>query len=415
MLTVTLAADERSVLGVDPSRAMLDYASCRPGGHRVRWLLGDSRAVAGAVFDAAIMSGNVAQHIPADEWSRTLSDLRSSLRDGGILAFESRNPAARAWLGWSSAQPRLRESTHGPVQELMEVREVRQGVVDLLSHNRFIVNDEEVVHRQTLVFRTAPQIVQDLHDAGFGHVEVYGDWVRGPLRPTSPLMVFLATATSDPGESVHSTDDARVLRDDDPAAAVLLRRGSRLVAESWGARLVLPVGFEQTPYRAAVQRATRDGVEIGELDSAWTEALLTFEDATRDDFPMTPATPQPVPRDADDLARAWAAGARCFAAVRDSSVLGATWIRVQGDGAETDTTAVLASERHRGLAVGVKAAAILAAAEAGARHFATGGAAANAASIAMDQALGYTLTERWLSLVPPASDPGESPSSRPIR
>ena len=66
------------------------------------WVLGDSRAIPGGGFDLAVMSGNVAQHIPDPAWERTLSDLRRALRDGGVLVFESRNPRARAWTTWSS-------------------------------------------------------------------------------------------------------------------------------------------------------------------------------------------------------------------------------------------------------------------------------------------------------------------------
>ncbi|BDA63834.1 class I SAM-dependent methyltransferase [Actinomyces capricornis] len=108
ILTVTLAAPGRRVVGADPSTAMLDHARRRPGAAAVTWVEGDSRALACGRherFDLMILTGNAAQHIPDPEWQRTLHDLRHSCRDGAVLAFETRNPAARAWIGWAGPSP----------------------------------------------------------------------------------------------------------------------------------------------------------------------------------------------------------------------------------------------------------------------------------------------------------------------
>lgn len=59
------------------------------------------------------------------------------------------------------------------------------------------------------------------------------------------------------------------------------------------------------------------------------------------------------------------------------------------------------AHRRRGLAAAVKAASVAAGVRAGHRLFGTGGAAVNAGSLAMNQAVGYEVTERWVTLVPP--------------
>lgn len=59
ILTVTLAAAGRDVLGVDPSAAMLRHARPRPGAEAVRWVLGDSTAIAPARADLALMPAPV--------------------------------------------------------------------------------------------------------------------------------------------------------------------------------------------------------------------------------------------------------------------------------------------------------------------------------------------------------------------
>lgn len=67
ILTVTLRAPDRTVVGVDPSASMLAYARQRPGGDAVDWRVGDSRQIPGDGFDLAVMTGNVAQHFPAND------------------------------------------------------------------------------------------------------------------------------------------------------------------------------------------------------------------------------------------------------------------------------------------------------------------------------------------------------------
>lgn len=90
LLTVTFVTEGRRVVGVDPSAVMLDLARRRPGASGVEWIEGDSASIPGDDFDLAVMTGNVAQHIGDADWTRTLADLRRSLRAGG----HSRSKAA---------------------------------------------------------------------------------------------------------------------------------------------------------------------------------------------------------------------------------------------------------------------------------------------------------------------------------
>lgn len=194
ILTVTFAQHGREVVGVDPSPNMLSYARQREGADGVRWVLGDSRAVAADTIDFVVMTGNVAQHIAEDEWPRTLRDLRKALRSGGTLAFESRSPLARAWLGWSTAAPTTRHTMHGPLTEWADVEETASGVIQVAFHNRFADTGEDVVQNETLYFRDRRAIEDALNNAGFDVETVYGDWQRGPFTENSAVMVFVASA-----------------------------------------------------------------------------------------------------------------------------------------------------------------------------------------------------------------------------
>ena len=99
-------------------------------------MLGDSRNIPGGRFDLAVMSGNVAQHIPDPAWERTLSDIGRALRAEGVLVFESRNPRARAWTTWSG-EPTSRHTDHGPLREWMAADELQPGRVLLTAYNEF--------------------------------------------------------------------------------------------------------------------------------------------------------------------------------------------------------------------------------------------------------------------------------------
>jgi SAM-dependent methyltransferase len=192
ILTVSFARPGRSVVGVDPSREMLAYAERRPGAERVTWLLGDSRAVPDGPFDYVVMSGNVAQHISGADWSRTLTDLRRSMRRGGVLAFESRNPAARAWTRWTSPTPVSRITAYGSLREWSLATEIAPGRIRLEAHNVFEKSGDHVVETAILAFRHREEIEDDLSAAGFQVEAVFGDWNRGAATRDSALMVFRA-------------------------------------------------------------------------------------------------------------------------------------------------------------------------------------------------------------------------------
>ena len=192
MLTVTLARDGWRVVGVDPSRSMLSFARRRDDADGVEWVEGDSSAAPAGPFDLVLMTGNVVQHIPDDEWPRTLGDLRARMRTGGTLSFESRNPAFREWESWSSA-PARRDTPHGILTEWMDVEVVDDRVVRFRAHNRF-ASGETVVEEQSLVFRDRGEITSDLAAAGFAVDRIAGEWDGTACDGKSRVMIFVARA-----------------------------------------------------------------------------------------------------------------------------------------------------------------------------------------------------------------------------
>lgn len=194
MLTATFGRPGRTVVGIDPSPTMLAYARRRADAARVQWIHGDSRDIPPCSFDYAVMSGNVAQHVPDSEWTRTLSDIRAALRTGGTLAFESRNPAARAWESWTSDERSTRETPHGPLVEWTEASATGPGRVELRAHNLFVHTNETVTETLMLAFRDRVDLEAQLEAAGFDVTATYGDWKRTPFTEDAPVMVFVARA-----------------------------------------------------------------------------------------------------------------------------------------------------------------------------------------------------------------------------
>lgn len=189
-----LAGRGVEVTGVDPAGRSLDVARAKPGADRVRWVHGDAGDLPPMEVDLATMTANVAQAVadPAD-WDVALRGIRGALRPGGHLVFETRDPARRAWEGWT------REATEGltqvdgvgPVRSWTEVTAV-DGPLITYRTTLVVERDGEVATAaETLRFRERAEVEADLARHGYDVPEVRD----APDRPGREF-VFLARAGS---------------------------------------------------------------------------------------------------------------------------------------------------------------------------------------------------------------------------
>jgi len=194
LITRELARQGYELIGVDPAPAMVDIARRSPYGDRVRWIDGDASQIGTRTADLAIMTGHVAQFFLTDEdWHATLTALRGALRPGGSLAFESRNPGAREWEGWTpEARRSVDDPTAGRVDWWSEVHDMRDGIVSYTIHYVFVSTGEQVVSPISLRFRTEAELTESLRQAGFTVGRVYGDWDRRPTGPTARELIVVA-------------------------------------------------------------------------------------------------------------------------------------------------------------------------------------------------------------------------------
>jgi len=195
-------------------------------------------------------------------------------------------------------------------------------------------------------------------------------------------------------------NDFVVLREDDPRREDVESLGYTVVGESWGARLELADAPDLSIFRGALSRVEHAGIKIFELPVTASSDLYELERANTADYPFTPATSHDL-LDTEATRDLWNKGFRVFGARDGELLVGATVIARREKHAETEFTSVLATHRGSGIGAAVKAASIIACANDGARVFGTGGAAANEASLGVNRALGYNITERWYSYKAP--------------
>ena len=193
-LACMLAGRGLDVTGIDPARASLDVARATPGADSARWLEGDATRLPPLQVDLATMTGNVAQVFLTDAgWAATLSGVLAALRPGGRLVFETRDPARRAWLGWTREHSFTRTDVPGAgiIQSWHELTGVTGELVSFRSFTVFEADDTVIASDSTLRFRERDAIVASLTATGYQLDEVRD----APDRPGREF-VFIARRPS---------------------------------------------------------------------------------------------------------------------------------------------------------------------------------------------------------------------------
>ncbi|GAA1149288.1 class I SAM-dependent methyltransferase [Nesterenkonia lutea] len=203
VLAVLLPQQGVEVVGVDPSAAMIDVARTRSTEAgvqgRVSWIHGYADQLAPNVADAVIMEGHVAQYfLTRTEWDAVLAQAWATLKPGGHLAFESRNPASLELDAWDAESTRETQPhpDGGEFTSWMEIAGIRSDAADgdlitARAHN-LLPGSRELIAEETLRYRPLAVLRESLARAGFRIVDIWGDWDREELSEDSPEMIFLA-------------------------------------------------------------------------------------------------------------------------------------------------------------------------------------------------------------------------------
>lgn len=190
VLACRLAARGLTVTGVDPAAASVDIARVTPTADGVAWIVGTVDDAPADAFDLVTMTGNVAQvFVTGAQWAGVLDGCHRALRPGGLLAFETRDPARRAWERWTPDATRVTATlADGDRAETWcVVTNVEPPLVSFRYTTRFASDGAELVSTSTLRFRTRAELDASLDTAGFDIVDVRD----APDRPRDEW-VFLA-------------------------------------------------------------------------------------------------------------------------------------------------------------------------------------------------------------------------------
>jgi len=181
------------VVAVDPADASLEVARAKPGADLVRWVHGEVDALPGLQVDLVTMTGNVAQVFLTDaEWESALRGVRTVLRPGGRMVFETRDPVGWwAWVNEARAEKLTRTDVPGVgvVETRVDLTPVSPGLVCFGWTFVFLAEGVTVTADSTVRFRGREELAHSLLAAGF-----VLEGVRGaPDRPGREL-VFVASS-----------------------------------------------------------------------------------------------------------------------------------------------------------------------------------------------------------------------------
>jgi len=197
-----LAAEGMHVLGIDPSRAMIDKALAMGKPENVRFevaSIGDFAARGLMRFEAILCLGNTLPHLVTDETSlaKISRQMAPLVRRGGILVGQIVNVP---WVEAAGARLLPVRSWMDQGKETILTRHYINtgGNILLMVFSRLFRRPGEQLWRATTFQQRLPKIVpmelERAFDSGpWASYRSYGGWEREPLEANSPAIVFVAT------------------------------------------------------------------------------------------------------------------------------------------------------------------------------------------------------------------------------
>ena len=191
LLCLAYAEKGHRVVGVDPAAAMLSVAKRAPLADRVVWVESSSEDyLSEQRFDLIIMTGHAFQVLLTDiQVEATLATMARHLKPGGLIAFESRNPA----LDWDSIWGRSydMETPQGRVRAVRRMTDSSRAPDFLSFAWDYHFPDDVLTSDSTLRFLSADAIRAFVDRAGLQVETILGDWQGGAFDPDlSREMIF---------------------------------------------------------------------------------------------------------------------------------------------------------------------------------------------------------------------------------
>lgn len=196
LLTRLYAEAGHDVTGVEPAAGMLAVARQNDARGLVEWVAATGADfVSGKRFDLAVMTGHVFQVFLDDaETLAVLTNIRRHLKPKGRLAFDSRNPLARAFKDWTEDKTRRRIKAEGVgiIEVHHQFLSVEGEHVSFESVFNFLDVGHREISRSRLRFPAQETIADLLVEAGFGRVDWFGGWDDAAFDRASREIIAVA-------------------------------------------------------------------------------------------------------------------------------------------------------------------------------------------------------------------------------
>jgi ubiquinone/menaquinone biosynthesis C-methylase UbiE len=199
MLACSLAAKGLDVTGVDPAEAMLRVAGSRAGGEKVSWIQSDAQSLRlPQRFNFIYMTGHAFQQLLNDDDAvAVLRTAAHHLKAEGRFVFETRNPAAQAWMRWTPEHSgRTVESPqHGRVSLFYDAQfydaqaDPASGIVTIGEHYDLLDRGVRRAGHNRIRFFGQQHLSRLLAKAGLAAIEWYGDWDLSQFSPASKEII----------------------------------------------------------------------------------------------------------------------------------------------------------------------------------------------------------------------------------
>ena len=185
--------------GLDPDAGMLSRARRWTD---IEWVLADAASAKwDREFDLAVMSSHAFQFLVTDDDLRaSLAAVRAALVDGGVFAFETRNPSVREWEQWIPSNSfSAVDAVGAPLRVEYDIEQPVIGDVVRVSET-FASSAWDRPHTEwaSMRFLSVSSLNSFLVEAGFAVEEQFGDWDRQPVTDTGPEIITLARCAPSP-------------------------------------------------------------------------------------------------------------------------------------------------------------------------------------------------------------------------
>jgi hypothetical protein len=172
---------------------MLAVARGKPHAEQVEWVESSAQSYKSQQrFDLVVMTGHAFQILLTDaDALAVLETMRGHLKEGGRVAFETRNPSVD-WVGeWAARPPLVRTLPSGQLRETFEVTSKDGEFISFQTSYRFA--QRTLTTNSTLRFLSREHVEALIVGSGLVVRDVFGDWDGLPFEPArSREIIFLA-------------------------------------------------------------------------------------------------------------------------------------------------------------------------------------------------------------------------------